>query len=118
MRLLFSKKQAHLSITIFAVGILVGCASPEEMARQERVRALEQAQLQAQRLSQFQVQCDRYGFKRGSNAFAKCLQEAEQKDNEARERKKTRDEKADQKRSKEVWEAVCRQDLACKGGIR
>lgn len=118
MRFLFSKKQARLLIAIFAVGTLFGCVSPEEIARLERVRALEQAQLQAQRLSQFQVQCDRYGFKRGTNAFAKCLQEAEQKDNEARERKKTRDEKADQKRSKEVWEAVCRQDLACKGGIR
>ena len=58
-----------LAIFICGMSTLVmisGCTTPEERQAQQR-----------QYMAQLQAKCDEFGFKRGTNAYAQCLQKAD-----------------------------------------
>ena len=52
---------------------LVGCLSPEELKHYEQQKQLEEQR----KFANLQSICDKYGFKRETNAYASCLQRAE-----------------------------------------
>jgi hypothetical protein len=70
------------AIIIFGIPSLVmvsGCTTPEQRQAQQR-----------EYKSQLQAKCDEFGFKRGTNAYAQCLQKA---DRDSIEDKRVRNER-------------------------
>ena len=60
--------------------MISGCTTPEERQAQQR-----------QYKAQLQAKCDEFGFKRGTNAYAQCLQKA---DRDAIEDKRDRNQRS------------------------
>jgi len=56
--------------------LINGCVSPEESRRQYE-------QNQRNYLARLQVKCDGYGFTRGTDAYAQCLQKADRDEADA-----------------------------------
>lgn len=69
-----------------------------------------QAEQQARYQSFLEAKCDGYGFRRGTTAYAQCMQSAD----EAANRNAAEANRIQRERSKEAWDAVCMQDLACR----
>jgi hypothetical protein len=64
------QKIKHLFATLFLGSLtlitLSACTTPEERQAQQR-----------QYKAELQAKCDEFGFKRGTNAYAQCLQKAD-----------------------------------------
>lgn len=68
------KKLALTLVFILNASLLVGCLSPEQI-RANNLRAQQQAQAQQQmEMNSIRNKCDGFGFKRGTNEFAQCVQ--------------------------------------------
>jgi len=81
------KLSLKISVVVSACSLLPACATPEQRAAYERQQQYqaEQARIQAQQarqqyLSQLGSKCAQYGFKTGTDAYAQCVQNAEQQD--------------------------------------
>jgi hypothetical protein len=70
---------ATFFLGIFTLITLSACTTPEERQAQQR-----------QYKAQLQAKCDEFGFKRGTNAYAQCLQKA---DRDSIEDKRARNER-------------------------
>ena len=57
--------------------ILLASCSSEQLARMEANSQRRQQEFLANKFSQIQATCDRYGFRRGTIEYSQCLQQAE-----------------------------------------
>ena len=73
---------------------VIGCASPEQRAAQERQQATEMA-LQAARIrTAMENKCKGYGFKQGTSEYANCLMQMDQRVQNTLAAKKAKDDQS------------------------
>jgi hypothetical protein len=63
--------------------VLVGCASPEELARRQQMEQEQIAQQRAQYRENLARRCDGFGFSRGTEGHANCMMQLSAQDRAA-----------------------------------
>ena len=86
---------------ILALSALLGGCSREILRNIEDNQRRNQEEFQARRMSQLQVTCDGFGFRRGTDAYAQCLQRASRDMNDAAD--KANEEQRDQRRRTQCY---------------
>lgn len=71
-------------IAMSLVLLLTGCATPEQIARQEQQRAYQQQQQAAQYRASLAAQCSGFGFQQGTAEFANCMMQLHQAEQQRR----------------------------------
>ena len=66
--------------SFFFLALLSSCASPEQQAAERQQQLAQSAQRQRVMIERLSAKCQQYGFQQGTNAFANCLQQAEQQE--------------------------------------
>lgn len=94
------KYSSKLSV-VFALSVLLGGCSREILRNIEDNQRRNQEEFQARRMSQLQVTCDGFGFRRGTDAYAQCLQRASRDMNDAAD--KANEEQRDQRRRTQCY---------------
>jgi len=68
---------------VISFPLILGACSREYLRNVEENQRRNQAEFQARRMTQLQETCDGFGFKRGTDTYAQCLQRASRDMNDA-----------------------------------